>query len=499
MSGRLVSSNRRATRARKFVLVLGLLAAAGYFAVAQPPGSLEIDDRPPLPPGEPKRAALAEKLRVPNPNAAIFKGRKDDQGNLIPNTGIVDFKPVASERENSDEYQAWTAVVQWARQFKTAELEERAARDLTRDDLLASPRFLYRLDLLRFEGKLTRVRRVPATKALQALGVLEVYEALLVPLDEPPTDVVSVVFTELPESLADLRQKPAEEWMTVESPAVIAGYFFKVKQDAKDEPIPILIGKSVTVLKGPAVPPTPGKNPAALDKNLRVFQFIKDDAFMGKGDDGWAEGSAWNRVLLHARQFMVDDLESNARTDLSFADLFLDGRRDYKLDLVRLEGRLIMLRRLEPTTKLRNAGLEAFYEGWLVPKDEPRGNPVCIVFTDTPEGVEPTGRVNKWVSFTGYSFKLLRYESNEQDKNNPKRNVIKRAPLLLGRAITILPDPEATTPVSWSEFFRTATIVVFVLLGTALGLTWWFRRGDRRAKQEINAHRAKNPFGEQVN
>ena len=65
----------------------------------------------------------------------------------------------------------------------------------------------------------------------------------------------------------------------------------------------------------------------------------------------------------------------------------------------------------------------------VIPKNEPNGNPVCIVFTDPLEGVEPGGQVNKWVSFAGYAFKLLRYESVEKDKDDSSKNKWRRAPL----------------------------------------------------------------------
>ena len=98
------------------------------------------------------------------------------------------------------------------------------------------------------------------------------------------------------------------------------------------------------------------------------------------------------------------------------------------------------------------------------------------MFTDPPEGVEPIGRVNKWVTFAGYSFKLLQYESGEKDKDDPKKYVWKKAPLLLGRAIVVRPDPDGTTAVSWQSFVTIATGVVLVLLALSLGLTFWFRR-----------------------
>lgn len=490
-------------------LVAAVLSLLGLFAPVVRSADDEPDPHSPSPPAEPQRLAEAAELAIPNREAAIFRGRFDPQGRRLPNTGIVDFEPVAAETTNPDEYQAWHAVVVHAKQFSAARLERHAATDLTRDDLTALPaaqaptvpRNAYRLALLRFDGKLLKVRRVPASRSLQQAGTAQVYEALLLPLGEPhpadPSQLLAYsiwfVFTELPEGLAALTDKPAREWVEVNTWATVAGYFFKVKQDPGEEPVPLLIGKSVTLLPGP---PPPGDHPAALDKNLRVFRFIKDDAFIAKGEDNWEEVSAWNRVLLHARRFLPEELERYANPHVRFADLFLDVRRDYKLDLVRFEGRLVLLNALKPSEKLRAAGVETAYEGWIIPRDEPRGNPICVVFTDPPEGVPATGRVNQWVSFAGYSFKLLRYRSAERDEKDPTRNVVKRAPLLLGRAVIPRPDPEVAVSQAWGSFATTATIVVAALVAFAVGLTLYFRKTDQKTRQEIEAYRTRNPFGE---
>ena len=242
-----------------------------------------------------------------------------------------------------------------------------------------------------------------------------------------------------------------------------------------------------------------------------MFRLIENDETLARGEDNWEEVSAWNRVLLHARRFPKEDLERYAG-EISFSTLFRDGhrdlsaqgktsfdykgQRDYKLDLVKFEGRLIMLVKTKATDKLRAAGIETTYEGWIVPKDESHGYPICVVFTDPPEGIEPNGRVNQWVSFAGYSFKLLRYKSQERDAKDPNKSVTKRAPLLLGRGFTPLPDPDGR-PVSWSDFVTVAVAVVAILLVFTFGVGWWFRRGDRQAKREIEAHRRKNPFGDE--
>ncbi|MBA4191605.1 MAG: hypothetical protein C0467_26805 [Planctomycetaceae bacterium] len=497
-------------RIAKSLLAIGLLACAvvaglaNTTAHAQDPDPLGVDDRPPLPPTEPKRVALAAKFRIPGAGtSAIFKGRRHPVTGAIDG-GIQDFKPIATEKENSDEYQAWHTVISHAKQFTTTELEQNAGRDLTRDDMLNAPsRFRFRLEPLRFEGKLVRVRWARATKSLEEAGTAKVYEALFVPVDEAPNALVSIVFTELPAELAAVEQKPEGEWMDVGSEIVAAGYYFKVKQDAPGlDPIPLLIGRSVTIRKPPApnttaAPGTPQEDPIRLDKDLRVFRLIRDNSFIAKAEDNWEEVSAWNRILLHARRFTPEQLENAAVEGKKFADLFTDGRRDFKLDLVKFEGRLIMLNKMKPSEKLQAAGVETVYEGWIVPKDEPRGNPICVVFTDPIEGLEGvTGRVNKWVTFAGYSFKLMWYKSGERDKDDPNKNVTKKTPLLLGRAVIERIDPDRPTPVTWGAFVPVVTGAVVSLIVVAVGLSWWFRRGDRRARNEIDTHRGKNPFGE---
>jgi hypothetical protein len=365
---------------------------------------------------------------------------------------------------------------------------------------------------------MTRVRRVEGSKSLRFEGTEELYEVLFVPVAEPMPPVwektldhtVSIVFAELPAALAAVKEKPAGEWMEADHWVAAAGFFFKVMQDAAGEPaVPVLVGRSVTIL--PGEPFAPGANPAALDRNLHVFRRIENDAAFARGHNDWEEVSAWNRVLLHARRFSTEDLERYAAA-VSFKTLFEDGyrelehpgsqktidyqgQRDYKLDLVMFEGRLVMLKAIKPSAKLVAAGIETVYEGWIVPRDEPSGNPICVAFTEPPEGVEPAAEVNQWVTFAGYAFKLLRYESREPRKDDPKRYVTKRAPFLLGRGVIPRPDPEREK-VSWNDFVTVAVIVIVGLSGFAIVAGWWFRRGDRLARRAIEEQRGKNPFAE---
>ena len=242
----------------------------------------------------------------------------------------------------------------------------------------------------------------------------------------------------------------------------------------------------------------------AAEYGVKVGEPEIDWPAMQARKDNWEEGAAWDRVVLHARKFAPEAMEKAARRDVGFADLFEKNRLDYKLELVHVEGRLVRLRKLEkPSPRLTEAGVTVCYEAWIIPKDEPSGHPVCVVVTELPEGLEPQPAapgqklLNKWVTFAGYSFKLLWYRSNEMRKDDPSENQWKAAPLLIGRAVTLRDDPAGDPGYGWRTVFVPAIVGgLLVIVGVAVGLSWWFRRGDRRARAEVEAVRDRNPFGD---
>ncbi|MCI0701231.1 MAG: hypothetical protein L0241_09155 [Planctomycetia bacterium] len=500
MSGRLASSSRlnyQVAARIAFVglagFACGLASSAGGRAAEDPPSAIDltkVDKKDPLPADTPRRKSF-EKFAIPNPDRLIFDR-------------IEDFKPVASQDKNRDEYDAWIVAVEHANKFEAAELEQYAARDLVPLDLIKSIRTSFRLELIRFDGQMSCVRRLTPPPILQDAGLSELYEIRLVPLDESPLTPVSVVFTQLPESLSAVRRKAPGEWLDVDGWVSAAGFYFKTmsvpgeRENAKIG-VPVLIGKSITPLSGLPVPP--GQLATALEKNKRIYKFVQDDAGMIRSatESNWPEVAAWNRIILHASRFSAQELETNARDDLDFAALFEPIRADYRFDLVRLEGRLISLKRLETNEWLRVAGVTQLYEGWLIPANEPSGNPVVIVFSEPLEGVELTGRVNKWVSFAGYSFKRMRYESMEKDQKNPKRNVEKLAPMLIGRSPIPRQDPDRPAPFTWNVFMLVAIVGGLSLILGGGVLAWWYRSGDRQAKQEMDAVRGRNPFDPATN
>jgi hypothetical protein len=476
------------------------------------------DKRAPLPFEQPQnnQQPAAKDFQIPNPDLDHFQKIQDDT-------------PLQSETQNEAEYRAYNAVIAHARQFTAAELEQHANRTLVRDDLTQrASRGQFRLELVRFEGKFTRFRKVRLTRALAesdpwlsraaelasaelgltvsadalgATGVKGVYQGWLVPAGEPASRPVCVMFTDLPPGISPPPE--LDQWVSVDRWAAFAGYSFKLLSypgpdaDPKNPrsggwlSAPLLIGVSFTLISEPAPE-------IKLNKNLRIFREIADDAPMTDvkpTGEKWEEFEAWQRVLLHAREFSPEQLDQAARRDVSFADLFKEGRRDYKLDLVRFEGRLVRVKPMATNRRLQEAGVNTVYEGWLIPQGEPAGNPICIVISELPEGLElpENGKLmNRWVAFAGYSFKLMRYESQEKDQD--EKNKWKRAPLLIGRTVIPLDTPENGSSPWLTTFVPVVGGGILLLAGIGLALTWWFRRGDRRALNEINNVRQRNPF-----
>ncbi|HYH66654.1 MAG TPA: hypothetical protein VD866_18305, partial [Urbifossiella sp.] len=228
----------------------------------------------------------------------------------------------------------------------------------------------------------------------------------------------------------------------------------------------------------------------ALETRYRAFRLVRDDAPQHADDL-----AAWNRIVLHARKFEPDALRAAARKDVTFADLFQDGRQDYQFKLVEVRGRLIRVKQIERSKELTDAGVAELYQAWVVPNNEPSGNPVCVVISELPEGVEPAARMSYSVVVAGYFFKLFHYESAEPHKDDPNRYKWRKAPLLIARGLTVLAEPDG--PREWVKWFVPIIVggVVFLALSAVL-LSRWFRVGDDRARAEYEAARVKNPFTE---
>lgn len=234
----------------------------------------------------------------------------------------------------------------------------------------------------------------------------------------------------------------------------------------------------------------------ALDPDRLQFQGIDDDAPVRGEADNPLEFGAYNAVLLHARGFDSAELAAAANRDVTFRDLVLPVRQDFRLKLVRLDGRLLRLRKYEATRPLKDAGVPHLFEGWLYP--DAGDAPLCFLSTDLPPGLEPSHKYTPTVPVTaaGFVFKLMRYESSEPHPTDRDRGRVRKAPLLMGRSLILRPrPPEATDP--WAAGFVPGIgAVVGGLLAVGFGLTAWYRQGDRPVKLTLSERRKQNPFAE---
>jgi hypothetical protein len=88
----------------------------------------------------------------------------------------------------------------------------------------------------------------------------------------------------------------------------------------------------------------------------------------------------------------------------------------------------------------------------------------------------------------------MKYESMEQDPDNPNRFINKYVPLLIGKSPIPRRDPDEPTALTWGVFVQGAIATGVLLIAGAGVLTWYYRRGDRQAKAEMDAVRHRNPF-----
>ena len=233
----------------------------------------------------------------------------------------------------------------------------------------------------------------------------------------------------------------------------------------------------------------------ALDADRRHFSLVEWDAPVRGEDRNPDEFGAYNDVVLHARLFSDADLRANASRDVTFRDLVVPTARDYQFKLLAFEGRLTRVRRLEPTKPLKAAGVANLYECWVFPTGV--SDPLCLLTSELPEGVEPALDVKpvRTVTLAGYYFKLMQYESRTPNPKTPGRDVVRRAPLLIGKSFAVTPEPSRDGGAAWREgFLPGLAVVVGSVVAVAFGLTAWYRRGDRAVKAAVEARRDRNPF-----
>ncbi len=169
------------------------------------------------------------------------------------------------------------------------------------------------------------------------------------------------------------------------------------------------------------------------------LESVKDGEPIRSGE----EGLAFCEALVKAHQTSDQAFRQSATRGLTYANLFNEPQL-HRGKVIHFEGLLRRLSRFEPPAETKLDGVKDQYEGWMFDPERYGANPVCVVFTDLPAGLE-TGE-------------------------------LKQAPS----------KPDSEEGGFFSGFmavtFMAALGGVFLL---ALLLTLWYRRSDRQVQQRL--------------
>lgn len=204
---------------------------------------------------------------------------------------------------------------------------------------------------------------------------------------------------------------------------------------------------------------------------------------------GGLEADIYSRVLTRAYYTSQKALARAARRDVTFTHVINEPER-YRGTVMRIDGRILRVNRFDPPVEAEAAGISDLYEAWVF--NEAFGtNPFCLVFTVWPEGLSRDllgqPKINEVVriSFDGFFFKNYRYKS--KDRNG----TLRETPLVVGRSLVVHPagdeEPSSAAGNIYLLLYLFVASVVGLIFGI-FGLTYWYRRSDRRMQQRLQAH-----------
>lgn len=254
-----------------------------------------------------------------------------------------------------------------------------------------------------------------------------------------------------------------------------------------------VVGLLVVVLTASAE--TPADKKLAFDKDRQYARRIVD--LRPLSIEGGDEREPFEDVLLHAHGFGESELNAAARSDLSLNEM-LDERKErrdeVRFELVRVEGKLKRLKKIPSLARLKEVGFEDLYEAWIFPKGGRGTDPVCVILTEAPEGVKPADDITPGVPVVtaGYFFKVLEYQSNQPSPKDANKTLFRRAPLLLGRSLTVGKETEPANA-SIPDLMTLSLVFGGAVLAALVGLAVWLRRTDTGSRR-ASSNRLRNPY-----
>jgi hypothetical protein len=236
-------------------------------------------------------------------------------------------------------------------------------------------------------------------------------------------------------------------------------------------------GQEFSLWQGLAESLEQGNSPVAKVPPLLNLDAVEDGNVIRSGD----EGLAFCEALVNAFKTSQEAFQKSATRNLTYANLFNEPDR-HRGQVVHFEGRLKRLVRYDAPKSTKLDGLQDQYEGWMFDPDNYGANPVCVVFTHLPSGLEPGDKLNIQVAFDGYFFKRYRYEDGDRK--------LRDAPLLIGHTL-VLRQPARQSSDDEGTFsgllMSSAWVLIIGTIIVGVALFWWYRRNDRVLQDRLAA------------
>jgi hypothetical protein len=245
---------------------------------------------------------------------------------------------------------------------------------------------------------------------------------------------------------------------------------------------------------GDVVPP--------LDKNLlndvqdgKFFPKVSDKLKKEVPRDVMATYQLFNRMLINSFETPLEAFKKSGEENknVTYAHMMQAPNR-YRGEVVRVQGRMTMLRQYDAPELARDDGVANMYEAWIF-GPTPGANPFCVFFSTAPAGLEPAEKMDRKVTFYGYFLTNFKYDAGGGRRETP---------LLVGPTVIVnenlAADPiEPTTPYAFDVLLCVMGGLVVITIAVFL-MNLWFRAGDDNVGKTIRGIQAKNrpvPFADE--
>jgi hypothetical protein len=237
---------------------------------------------------------------------------------------------------------------------------------------------------------------------------------------------------------------------------------------------------SVFCAAGRSAADPPPQDELQIDRTLPMFLHIEDEQPILSSRENADEAKAYGYLLTLADHASAEAFARLSRTDVHHYHLWAGDRQKYRGEIVRVDGTLRRVWRLDVPGPARNAGVRNLYEAWIFDSRD-KYNPWCLVFTELPPEIPLDGPYGQHVAFDGYFFKLYRYKDQKDES--------RLAPLLIGHTLVLVQAGAEPGHFITTQVLLCFLAVLSITVAAIIILAWRFRRGDDRVRQRLEAAR----------